>query len=81
MAAHRSFVKKYFDKNTFVLVGRKKPRTGGIILAYADSKELIMNLIKEDPFYIHNLVDYEITEFVPMFYNSYFVNSAVFSEE
>jgi uncharacterized protein YciI len=64
MSEHVAFLKKYYDKNVFVTSGRKVPRTGGIILALADSKDEIEKIIQEDPFYIHKLAEFSITEFL-----------------
>lgn len=64
MAEHVKFLKKYYDQNVFVTSGRKVPRTGGIILALADSKETIEEIIKEDPFYELKLAKFSITEFM-----------------
>lgn len=52
--------------------GRKEPRTGGIIIANAESKSEIEQIIREDPFYIHQIADYEITCFIPSKYNDNF---------
>ncbi len=64
MADHVKFLRAYYKKNVFVASGRKVPRTGGIILALANSKEEIEKIISEDPFYIHKLADFSITEFL-----------------
>lgn len=69
MAEHVKFLRKYYKLNKFVASGRKVPRTGGIILALADSKEEVENIIKEDPFYIHKLADFSITEFMTSQYH------------
>jgi uncharacterized protein YciI len=53
MADHVKFLRTYYKKNVFVASGRKVPRTGGIILALAQSKEEVEQIIREDPFYIH----------------------------
>lgn len=63
MSDHVSFLKKYYKQNIFVTSGRKVPRTGGIILALAESKEAVEAIIAEDPFYIHKLAEFSITEF------------------
>ena len=63
MNEHVKFLKKYYDKNIFLASGRKVPRTGGIILALASSKEEIEKIIAEDPFYFLNLAEFKITEF------------------
>lgn len=69
MADHVKFLKKYYKLNVFVASGRKVPRTGGIILALANSKEEVENIIKEDPFYSHNLAEFSITEFLTSQYH------------
>ena len=69
MTDHVKFLRKYYKKNVFVASGRKVPRTGGIILALASSKEEIEMIIHEDPFYIHKLADFSITEFLTSQYH------------
>lgn len=64
MTDHVKFLNKYYKQNVFVVSGRKVPRTGGIILALAESKEILDEIIKEDPFYIHKLAKFEVTEFL-----------------
>jgi uncharacterized protein YciI len=69
MADHVKFLRKYYALNAFVASGRKVPRTGGIILALAKSKEAIEEIIREDPFYIHKLADFSVTEFLTSQYH------------
>ncbi|ROI02670.1 GTP cyclohydrolase [Chryseobacterium sp. G0240] len=69
---HNSFLQKYYDLELFIASGRKEPRTGGIIVASARSKAEIEQIIKEDPFYIHQIADYDIVEFIPSKYNENF---------
>jgi uncharacterized protein YciI len=64
MAGHVKFLRKYYKQNVFVASGRKVPRTGGIILALAKSKEEIESIISEDPFYTQKLAEFTITEFL-----------------
>ena len=64
MAEHVKYLRKYYKKNVFVASGRKVPRTGGIILAVAKSKDEVEKIIKEDPFYKHQLAEFTITEFL-----------------
>lgn len=61
--AHVEFLKTYYAKGIFLASGRKNPRTGGIILAVASNKAEIEAIIALDPFYIHGVAQYEITEF------------------
>ena len=64
MTDHVKFLKKYYKENIFLASGRKVPRTGGIILALAKSKEEVERIIKEDPFYKHKLAEFSIVEFL-----------------
>ena len=62
--AHVAFLKKHYSLGNFLASGRKGPRTGGVILANAASRTQLDDIVKEDPFYIHAVASYEITEFV-----------------
>ena len=64
MTDHVKFLKKYYKKNVFVASGRKVPRTGGIILALAKSREEVEQIINEDPFHTLKLAEFSVTEFL-----------------
>jgi uncharacterized protein YciI len=63
LAAHTAFLEKCYQDGHFVASGRKVPRDGGIIIAVAESKLVVADIIAEDPFYKLQLADYTITEF------------------
>jgi uncharacterized protein YciI len=63
MRAHVAFLKKYYAAGNFLVSGRQVPRTGGIIIALADSREQIESIMAEDPFCKHGLADVRIIEF------------------
>jgi uncharacterized protein YciI len=63
MTEHVKFLQKYYKQNVFVASGRKVPRTGGIILALAESREKLDAILSEDPFFIHKLAEFKVTEF------------------
>lgn len=63
--AHNLFLEKYYAEGTFIISGRKNPRTGGIIIAKNIKRETLNEILKEDPFYQSEIADYEITEFIP----------------
>jgi uncharacterized protein YciI len=69
---HNIFLNKHYESGRFIASGRKEPRTGGIIIANAESKNEVEQIISEDPFYIHQVADYDITEFIPSKYNENF---------
>jgi NADH dehydrogenase len=64
LTEHVKYLQKYYKLNVFVASGRKVPRTGGIILALAKSREAVDAIIQEDPFYIHKLAEFSVTEFL-----------------
>jgi uncharacterized protein YciI len=63
MAAHVTFLNKYYAAGTFLVSGRKVPRDGGIILAVGDSRQRIEEIVAEDPFVVHRLADVRVIEF------------------
>ena len=63
MRAHVAYLKKYYAAGNFLISGRQVPRTGGIIIALADSREQIESIMAEDPFCKHGLADVRIIEF------------------
>ena len=63
MKAHVAFLNKYYALGSFLVSGRKVPRTGGIIIALAPSLEAMQAIVREDPFHLHGLAEFRITEF------------------
>ena len=63
MGEHMKFLRKYYKLNKFLASGRKVPRTGGIFLLLSESRAEVDSIIEEDPFFIHNLAEFTITEF------------------
>jgi uncharacterized protein YciI len=62
MQPHIAWVKDGYDKGWFVASGRKVPRTGGLILAKGCERAEMEAFVAADPFTIHGIADYEITE-------------------
>lgn len=62
---HVEFLNRQYEQGNFIASGRKVPRTGGIIIAKMESKELLMDVLRQDPFHKHELANYEVTEFIP----------------
>ncbi|PUZ26556.1 Uncharacterized conserved protein YciI, contains a putative active-site phosphohistidine [Chitinophaga costaii] len=62
---HLAFLEKYYETGQFILSGRRKPRTGGLILVKASSRREVEAIIAEDPFDRLQLAMYEIIEFEP----------------
>ena len=65
LAAHSEYLREQIANGMFLMSGRMVPRTGGIILATADSRADIEAVIELDPFNEAGVASYTITEFVP----------------
>jgi uncharacterized protein YciI len=63
MRPHVAFLNKYYAAGNFLMSGRQIPRTGGIIVAVADSRERIEVIMAEDPFCRLGLAECRIVEF------------------
>lgn len=65
LSEHIAYLERHYRAGTFLMSGRKQPRTGGIILMQVDSREQVGQIIAEDPFHRAGLAEYSITEFLP----------------
>ena len=64
LGAHREFLREQYGRGTFLMSGPKQPRTGGIILASAETRAELEEALALDPFNVAGVADYEIIEFV-----------------
>lgn len=48
--AHVEWLKKGYADGLFLTSGRRIPRTGGVILATCDSREILESRLSQDPF-------------------------------
>ena len=64
MKDHVAFLDKHFAKKEFLVAGRLVPRTGGIILVKAKSREVVEKIMRQDPFIKRKLASVDIVEFV-----------------
>ncbi len=69
---HRDFLEQGYQKNYFVVSGPRNPRTGGIIISQLKDRQLLENILKQDPFAIHGIATYEIIEFTPVKFHTEF---------
>ena len=67
--AHIDFLDNGYRSSYFLVSGRKNPRTGGVIVSQLNDRNQVEEIIKQDPFHIHGIADYEIIEFIPTKYH------------
>ena len=65
LAAHRAHLAEQYAAGKFVVSGAQVPRTGGVILARAPSREAAEALVREDPFHAAGVARYTVIEFHP----------------
>ncbi|MFA6596144.1 MAG: YciI family protein [Ignavibacteriaceae bacterium] len=66
LGQHRAFLQTGYDKNLLLMSGPENPRSGGIVIAKANSLEEIKNFFQNDPYYKNNAAGYEYREFNPV---------------
>lgn len=62
---HLNYLEHYYKQGCFLASGRKVPRCGGIILANVADRAQLEQILHDDPFFVHQLADYQVTEFIP----------------
>ncbi|TXS43538.1 YciI family protein [Streptomyces sp. OR43] len=64
MEAHVAWLDARYAAGVFIASGRKNPREGGVILAVGNDRAAIERLVAADPFVVHGVCAYRITEFI-----------------
>jgi uncharacterized protein YciI len=64
--SHRAFLDRYYQSGHLLASGPQVPRSGGIILAKASSRDELVKIFAEDPFVKQGLAEYQFIEFVPV---------------
>ena len=68
---HYVFLDKNYAEGIFLASGPQKP-IGGLILAKADNRDTLMDVLVQDPFYQHKLVEFQVYECNPTKYSKMF---------
>lgn len=66
LADHRAFLQAGYDQGMLLCSGPQEPRTGGIVLARAASRDDLKAFFRTDPFQVRNLAKYRFVEFAPV---------------
>ena len=61
--AHVEFLEQNYASGRFIASGPKVPRTGGVIIATAATKDELTAALEADPFKQEGLASYTVTEF------------------
>ena len=61
--AHRAFLQEGYDRGLLLMSGPKQDKTGGIIVARAESEQLLREQMNRDPCLTHGLAHHELIPF------------------
>lgn len=64
LPAHVTWLEEQYENGFFLASGRKNPRDGGVILAVAENRARIEEVVAGDPFTAAGVCEYRVTEFV-----------------
>jgi len=66
LKAHRDFLDNLYKQHLFLASGPMTPREGGIIIVKGHDREGLEEILKQDPYHLAGIADYEIIEFQPV---------------
>ena len=66
LAEHRAFLQTGYDRGLLLMSGPLNPRTGGRVVARAESLEEIRSFFAQDPYNLKSLATYAFYEFEPV---------------
>lgn len=61
--AHIKWLELHYASGLFIASGRQNPPIGGVIISGPIARSDLENILKTDPFAIHDLAEYDIIEF------------------
>lgn len=65
LPVHREHLQRCVDAGILLVSGPRNPRTGGVVIARAESEQVIRKMIDDDPYKQQGLAEYELIEFKP----------------
>lgn len=72
LSGHRAFVDECYRNEILITSGPLIPRIGGVLISLLKDRAQVEAILKQDPFYIHQVADYEVLEFNPTRHHSDF---------
>ncbi|MDP3562168.1 MAG: YciI family protein [Legionellaceae bacterium] len=66
LQAHREFLDYHYKQGLILISGPMKPRTGGVIIAMTQDKAYLESILHQDPYYLAEIADYQLIEFIPV---------------
>jgi uncharacterized protein YciI len=68
---HRSFLDTGYKNKLLLCSGPQNPKTGGIVIARAESENEIKRFFENDPYHTKDVAEHKFTEFTPVKYQEF----------
>lgn len=62
---HRTYAATRYADGSYLMSGRKPDKSGGVILALAENRARLDEILAADPFWREAIAKYEVVEFLP----------------
>jgi len=62
---HRAYAATRYADGSYLMSGRKLDKSGGLILALAESRARLDEILAADPFWREAVAEYDVVEFLP----------------
>ena len=66
LPSHRAFLQTGYDRGLLLMSGPQNPRTGGILVARAATRDELEAFLQGDPYRVLGLASYRFIEFNPV---------------
>ena len=66
LQAHREHLDYYYKQGLLIASGPLSPRTGGVIIAAKMELAKLDKILREDPFTLAGIAEYQVMEFTPV---------------
>ncbi len=70
-AEHRAYLAQGYQDRRLLMSGPEVPRTGGIVVARAESRAALEAFFAQDPYAVRGVADYAFIEFNPVFFQDF----------
>lgn len=74
LQAHREFLDYHYKQGLILVSGPMKPRTGGIVIALTTDRKYLESILRQDPFFLADIADFQLIEFTPLKHRDELVN-------
>lgn len=65
LASHRAYLDTQYAAGRLICSGRKADLSGGVLISNAKTKEEVDEIIKNDPYNLKDVANYDVIEFTP----------------